>query len=166
MQTIPVIGFSAFSGTGKTTILEQLIPCLKQKGLRVGVVKHDAHDFTIDHPGKDTWRFSQAGADAVLISSPVKTALIEQRPRTFEENLASLRDVDLILVEGYKQKDLPRVGICRKATGKGLPACADAYIALVTDDESLAGQSGIPCFALEDIPALAQFLLTYTGLDR
>ncbi len=166
MQKIPAVGFSAFSGTGKTTLLERLIVCLKQESLRLAVVKHDAHDFTIDHPGKDSWRFAQAGADAVLISSGAKTALIEQRPRTFEENLAALRDVDLILVEGYKQQDLPRVGLCRKATGKGLPCDAAAYIALVTDDEALRARSAVTCFGFEDAAPLAEFLLRYTGLRR
>lgn len=166
MQPIPAIGFSAFSGTGKTTLLERLIPCLKEKGLRVAVIKHDAHDFDIDRPGQDSWRFAQAGADTVLISSCVKTAIIEQRPRSFEENRASIQGVDLILVEGYKQEDLPRIGICRKATGKGLPFHADSYIALVTDDEALARQYAGPCFSLDDPQSLAMFLLEYTGLSR
>ena len=77
-----------------------------------------------------------------------------------------LRDVDLILVEGYKQQDLPRVGLCRKATGKGLPCDAAAYIALVTDDEALRARSAVPCFGFEDAAPLAEFLLRYTGLRR
>ena len=64
MQTIPIFAFSAWSGTGKTTILEQLIPLLKQRGLRIAVLKHDAHDFEIDREGKESWRFSHAGADS------------------------------------------------------------------------------------------------------
>ena len=79
------------------------------------MLKHDAHDFDIDHEGKDSWRFQRAGADITLISSATKMALVEQRPRTFEENIAMLHDVDLILVEGYKQEAIPRIGICRKA---------------------------------------------------
>lgn len=163
-QHIPMIGFAAYSGTGKTTLVEQLIRLFKQQGLRVAVVKHDGHDFEMDRPGKDSWRFTQAGADITLISSSSKTVILEQRPRSFQENIACLQGVDLILVEGYKYKDLPRVGICRKATGKGLPSNADTYIAVVTDDELLKQQFSGPCFALDDVRGLACFLLEYTGL--
>ena len=159
MNSIPVVGFSAWSGIGKTTLIEKLVAHLKLRGLRVAVIKHDAHEFQIDKEGKDSWRFAQAGADITLISSATKTALVEYRPRTFRENLSMIHDVDLILVEGYKQEDIPRIGICRAATGKGLPASPDAYAALVTDDPALAGQAGIPCFGLDDIEPLASFLL-------
>lgn len=165
MQSIPVIGFSAFSGTGKTTLIERLVACFKKKGICLAVIKHDAHDFVMDYPGKDSWRFTEAGADIVVVSSPVKTAVIEQRPRTLEEVIACVQNVDLILVEGYKQKNLPRVGICRKAAGKGLPCCAADYIAVVTDDEKLVAQCSGPCFGLEEAAALANFLLEYTGLQ-
>ena len=87
----PMIGFAAYSGTGKTTLLEKVIVNLKARGLRLGVLKHDAHDFDIDHEGKDSWRFQKAGADITLIASATKMALVEQRPRTFEENIASIR---------------------------------------------------------------------------
>lgn len=163
MQSIPMVGFSAYSGTGKTTLIEQLIPRLKAHGLRLAVVKHDAHKFEMDKEGKDSWRFTHAGADMMLISSPEKTAIIEQRPRSFHENLSMLHDVDLILVEGYKQEDIPRIGICRRATGKGLPHAPETYIAIVTDEPDLFS-SGIPCFSLDDIAGIADFILTYLHL--
>ncbi|MCI6811842.1 MAG: molybdopterin-guanine dinucleotide biosynthesis protein B [Lachnospiraceae bacterium] len=156
--SIPVLGFGAYSNTGKTTFLERLIPLLKSRGLRLAVVKHDAHDFEIDKEGKDSWRFTKAGADMTLISSATKTAIIESRPRTFEENLFMLHDVDLILVEGYKQEQLPRMGICRKAAGKGLPGSAGDYVALISDDEKLTASASIPCFGLEDYEAVADFI--------
>lgn len=155
---IPVIAFSAYSGTGKTTLIEKLILYFKAQGLRLGVIKHDAHDFEIDKEGKDSWRFSKAGADITLISSAVKTAVIEQRPRSFQENLAAFHDVDLIIVEGYKQETIPRIGICRKSTGKGLPVSAQEYIALVTDDKALIAESTLPCFDLDDAAGLAEFI--------
>lgn len=158
MSATAMIGFSAYSGTGKTTLIEKLIVHLKAQGLRLAVVKHDAHDFDIDHEGKDSWRFTQAGADMMLISSATKTAVVEKRPRTFEENMAMIHDVDLILIEGYKQEELPRIGICRKATGKGLPGAVEDYIALVTDDETLRAGAQIPCFGLEDIEEIAAFI--------
>lgn len=160
---IPVIGFAAWSGTGKTTLVEKLIRALKARGYRVAVMKHDAHRFEIDREGKDSWRFSQAGADVTLISSAEKTAIIDQRPRSFQENLAAIRDVDIILVEGYKQEDIPRIGISRKATGKGFPHPIHRYIALVTDEE--IPEAPIPVFGLEDTDPIVTFLLKTTGLN-
>lgn len=158
---IPVIGFAAWSGTGKTTLVEKLIRALKAQGYRVAVMKHDAHRFEIDKEGKDSWRFAKAGADMTLISSAEKTAIVEQRPRSFRENLAAIHDVDIILVEGYKQEDIPRIGISRKATGKGFPHPMETYVAVVTDEPVNAN---IPVFGLEDIDAIAAFLLKTTGL--
>lgn len=154
---IPVVAFAAYSGTGKTTLIEALVKALKADGVRVAVIKHDAHDFEIDHEGKDSWRFAKAGADMTIISSPKKTAVIEQRERTLWQNIAMIHDVDLILVEGYKNEDLPQIGICRKETGKGLPADESRYIALVTDMEH--GNAAVPHFALEDIQGLKTFIM-------
>lgn len=158
MDTPRIIGFAAFSGTGKTTLVEKLVLKLKAQGLRVAVIKHDAHDFEIDHEGKDSWRFAHAGADMTIVSSPKKTAVIEQRPRTLYDNIAMVHDVDLILVEGYKQEKLPQIGICRKATGKGLPYPPEHYLAVVTDDETL---QGVPMFGLDDIDGICQFVLDH-----
>ncbi len=158
MERIPVIGFSAFSGTGKTTLVEKLVRYLKAQGLRIAVIKHDAHDFEIDKEGKDSWRFSQAGADVTLISSSTKTAIIEHRPCTFLQNLEKIRDVDLILVEGYKQEEFPRIGICRKATGKGLPGAAQDYVALVTDEETYLTDPALKCFGLDDVEGVAALI--------
>lgn len=157
MTPIPVIGFAAYSGTGKTTLIEKLIVELKSQGLRLAVIKHDAHDFEIDKEGKDSFRFTQAGADMTLISSTGKTAIIEQRERTFQQNLSMIHDVDLILVEGYKQEDIPKIGIYRKATGNGLPHSIESYLAVVTDDEEIS-RNRIPVFGLEDISEIAEFI--------
>ncbi len=164
MNQIPVIGFAAYSGTGKTTLVEQLIVELKAQGLTLAVIKHDAHEFEIDKKGKDSWRFAQAGADMTLISSATKTAVIEYRPRTFHENLSMIHDVDLILVEGYKQEDIPRIGICRKATGKGLHHDPSQYVAVVTDDEDIIAATDRPCFALDDVKGLVQFIRETAGV--
>lgn len=163
MNHIPVIGFAAFSGTGKTTLLEKLILELKRQGCRIAVIKHDAHRFEIDKEGKDSWRFAKAGADMTLISSAEKTAIIEQRERTFEQNLSMIHDVDLILVEGYKQENIPKIGICRKATGKGLPHPMEQYIAVVTDDETINSEQ-IPIFGLEDVQRIAEFVMSKVNL--
>lgn len=163
MKNIPAVGFAAYSGTGKTTLIEKLVRSLKARGLRVAVVKHDAHRFEIDKEGKDSWRFTQAGADMMLISSAEKTAIVEQRQRSFEENLAMIHDVDVILVEGYKQERIPKIGICRKATGKGLPHPPQTYAAIVTDDESLNCED-VHTFGLEDVEKITEFVLELAGL--
>lgn len=162
-MSIPIIGFAAYSGTGKTTLITQIVRELKAQGFRICVIKHDAHRFDIDHEGKDSWRFTQAGADMTILSSPEKTAVIEQRERGFSLLISMVHDVDLILVEGYKQENIPRIGICREATGKGLPHSAEAYIALVTDDDSLSS-TGKPVFSLEDIPGITAFIKAAAGL--
>lgn len=160
MAATKLIGFSAFSGTGKTTLVEKLVLYLKAEGLRVAVIKHDAHDFEIDHEGKDSWRFAHAGADMIILSSPKKTAVVEQRPHTLWENIGMVQDVDYILVEGYKQEPIPQIGICRKATGKGLPFEPEHYLAVVTDDEARQ-KSSVPCFALDDVQGIGAFVVEH-----
>lgn len=161
MPQIPAIAFAAYSGTGKTTLIEKLIHTLKQKGLRVAVIKHDGHKFEIDHQGKDSWRFTHAGADITMISSAEKTAYIEQGTLSLQQQLAMVHDVDLILVEGYKNGDLPQIGIARAATGKGFTAPLERFIGLVTDMEV---EADIPCFGLEDVEAIAAFILEHFSI--
>lgn len=153
----PVIGFSAYSGTGKTTVMERVIRALTQKGLRVGVVKHDGHDFDIDHPGRDSYRHTQAGAQTVAIASAKKTAVIRQAGSTLEQCLDRIQNVDLILVEGFKHAAIPRIGLCRKETGKGFPEPPENYIAVITDDQEL--QTGVPRFSFNDTPGVADFII-------
>ena len=110
------VSFVAKSGTGKTTLLEKVIAELKGRGYRVGVIKHDAHRFDIDHPGKDSHRLTAAGADTMLISSPEKLALVKQHAGSppIEELIASyFGDVDIILTEGFKKSGLPKIEVHR-----------------------------------------------------
>ena len=93
---IPVIGFAAYSGTGKTTVMEKVIAELTARGLRVGTVKHDGHGFEIDRPGRDSFRHAQAGARTVVITSPGRTAVLEQRGDTLTGCLERIRDADVI----------------------------------------------------------------------
>lgn len=157
MKGIPVLGFAAFSGTGKTTLIEKLVSNLKAKGLRIAVVKHDAHKIDIDREGKDSWRFSKAGADISVVSSLEKTACIEQRPLSFEQVLEKVHDVDLILVEGYKNEPISQIGICRKETGKDFPADISRYAAVVTDVEGNYGKT--PRFGFEQIDEITEFIM-------
>ncbi len=134
------VSFVAKSGTGKTTLLEAVVSELKSRGYRVGVIKHDAHRFDIDHPGKDSYRLTQAGADTMLISSQDKLAVIKQH--TEEPPLAELiatyfTDVDVVLTEGFKKSGLPKIEVHRKTRSSCLLCRGEDYdptlLAVVSD---------------------------------
>ena len=162
-MAIPTVAFAAYSGTGKTTLVEKLIVALKAKGLRLAVIKHDGHKFEIDRECKDSWRFTRAGADITMISSAEKTAYIEQGDLSLEQLLGMVHGVDLILVEGYKNKDLPQIGIARAATGKGFTAEPERFIALVTD---MQVDTAVPCFGLDDIEDITNFILERMNVNE
>lgn len=116
-QLPPAVSFVAKSGTGKTTLLEKVISILKERGWKIGVVKHDAHRFDIDHPGKDSHRLTAAGADTMLIASPEKLALVRKHPDAppIGELIATyFSDVDIVLTEGFKLSGLPKIEVHRQ----------------------------------------------------
>lgn len=159
-KEIPIVSFvSACSGAGKTTLLEKIVKILKQRGLRVAVIKHDVHRFEMDHPGKDTWRLSQAGADIVAISSPEKMALLEKvtAEKSLDEVAAMISGVDLILTEGFKQGGKPKVEVYRAEFQAPLRSSAEELLAIAGD----ASLPGTPCYALDDAAGIASELLCY-----
>jgi len=156
MSDIPIYSIVAYSGTGKTTLLEKLIAELKSRGLRLAVIKHDAHEFDIDHEGKDSWRLTNAGADITIVASKTKAAIIENRPVPFETLLGRISDVDIILTEGYKHGNWPKIAIRRKESGKPLPVSPEECFAIVSD---LPENTDKPCFGLEDVSGLADLLM-------
>ena len=117
----------------------------------------------IDHEGKDSWRFSKAGADITVISSDEKTAYVKRGELSLEQLLGMVHGVDLILLEGYKHKNLPQIGVARVATGKGLPFEPEHFIALVTDMDV---ETDVPCFGLDDIVPIADFILERTAMKN
>jgi molybdopterin-guanine dinucleotide biosynthesis protein MobB len=155
---LPVVSFVGDSGVGKTTFLEKLITVLKGREYRVAAIKHDAHCFEIDYPGKDSWRLTQAGSDITVISSRDKVALIEH-PEV-ERDLAGLVEmvagrVDIVLTEGYRGAAASKIEVSRREHGHVLTARMDHLIAIVTDE---AFDYDVPQFGLEDAPAVADFL--------
>lgn len=147
------------SNSGKTTLIEKLISELKQRGYRVATIKHNVHGFEIDHKGKDSWRHRAAGAQATVIASPYSVALIEDAKRDFE--LAELRDlyirdVDIILSEGFKKNPHPKIEIVRSEL-KQEPLCVkeDNLIA-VASDQFLA--RGVPCLDINDVRGLTDLI--------
>ena len=157
-KEIPVFLFGGFLDSGKTTLIKKLIVSLKARGLRVAVIKHHGHeDFEIDKEGKDSWKFAQAGADISIISSPKKTAYIEQRSLEFRQLVSMVQDVDLILVEGFKKEAIAQIGVCREITGNDFPSDVSRYIAVVTDKKDLIVD--VPKFDFEEIELLCDFVL-------
>jgi molybdopterin-guanine dinucleotide biosynthesis protein B len=159
----PVISFVGNSGVGKTTFLEKLIPELKRRGFRVAAIKHDAHRFDIDYPGKDSWRLTQAGGDVVVISSAEKVAMVE-RPegeRSLEELAAMVTDrVDIVLTEGYRGAAAMKIEVSRKAHSHVLTARLDDLVAIVTDEPF---DYAVPQFDLDDAVAVADFVVQRVG---
>ena len=157
MDTIPILGFAAYSGVGKTTLIEKLVVNLRRQGLRVAVIKHDGHDFEIDREGKDSWRYTQAGADITVVSSSGKTALIENRPVPLGQILSLIRGVDIVLVEGYKNEKFTQIGMARRGVSDSFPAPISRYAAVVTDIGEL--ECPTPRFSFEDDGGVTRFIL-------
>ncbi len=161
---IPVVSIVAKSGTGKTTLLEKLIPVLKARGYRVGAIKHDAHGFSIDHEGKDSWRLTQAGADTMVITSPAKTALVRRNADAREPTLAAtlaayFQDVDIVLTEGFKRSAMPKIEVHRRRRSQGLLCRGeenDPMLIAVASDEPLA--LDVPVYDINDAPGLCDLI--------
>lgn len=158
------ISFVAKSGTGKTTLLEKVITELKLRGYRIGVIKHDAHRFDIDHPGKDSHRLTAAGADTMLISSPAKLAIVKQHAESppIEELIATyFGDVDLILTEGFKKSGLPKIEVHRAERSLTLLCRGEQYdpsLIAVASDEPL--ELDVPILDLNNPTQVADFLVS------
>jgi molybdopterin-guanine dinucleotide biosynthesis adapter protein len=156
---IPIVSIVGRSNTGKTTLIEKLIPELMRRGYRVATIKHNIHGFDIDHEGKDSWRHKKAGARLTVVASPHSVAVIEDADRDFE--LAELRDryirdVDVILSEGFKKNPHPKIEVVRSEM-KHAPLCSreDNLMAIVSDKPV---DRGVPCLDIDDIPGIADLI--------
>jgi molybdopterin-guanine dinucleotide biosynthesis protein B len=158
VSTIPIISFVGKSKSGKTTFLEKAIAELKRRGWRVATIKHHSRPgLEIDRPGKDTWRMAQAGAERVVIASPGEFALIGavEKEKTLDELAALLPDVDIILTEGYRQSDKPKIEICRAARSDELICQESELLAVVSD---LRFPIDRPHFDLDDAAGVVDLL--------
>ncbi len=167
MET-PIISVVGKSDSGKTLFLEKIIPALKSRGLKVGTIKHDVHGFDIDKPGKDTWRHKEAGANLVLISSPYKIALIKDVDEDKElDELQELyvKDVDLILTEGYKSGDKPKIEIFRpsKHETKLCDPEEDEILTTVINEEQEEESAIFPPAEIEEV---VEIILEYLSTNK
>lgn len=149
----PVLGFAANSATGKTTLLKKLLPLMKQRGLRVAIIKQTHHDFEIDRPGKDSYELRKAGANQMLIASEKRSALITEYDEPAAEGLPALvnqldlKNIDLVLVEGFKSQPFAKIELHRAATGNRLLFPEDNSIIAVASDEKI-NSAGLPLLNL------------------
>ncbi|MCB1715020.1 MAG: molybdopterin-guanine dinucleotide biosynthesis protein B [Candidatus Competibacteraceae bacterium] len=163
----PLIGFAAFSGTGKTTLLCQIIPLLTARGLRLGLIKHSHHAFELDRPGKDSFVLRQAGAQQVVVASRRRSAVLRQYPASARLSLAEFLgqfdtdELDLILVEGYKYYPLPKIELYRPSLGHPLLAPDDPDIIAVATDAPLAQSVAVPLLNLNQPCEIADFIMTH-----
>lgn len=155
---IPVISVVGRSNSGKTTYLEKLIAELKRRGYRLAVIKHHHNDsFSMDKPGKDTWRHAQAGADIVCLASPHKLAMMRTSDQeiSLEQVISYIDKVDIIFTEGYKQEAMPKIEVYRQAAGN-LPLGYKPELLAVVSDTIL--YDNVEHFSLDDSSAMADFI--------
>lgn len=162
---LPMLGFCAWSGTGKTTLLRQLIPLLRQRGLRVSAIKHAHHHFDLDQPGKDSFELRKAGAEQTVICTATRMALItefaspgdEPKLRQIVASLDPAR-TDLVLVEGYKDVKFPKIELHREALGKSYLFEEDESVIALACDAPPPASIGVPVLDINDIDNIARFI--------
>lgn len=164
-----LFGLAGWSGSGKTTLMARLLPALIARGLTVSTLKHAHHRFDIDQPGKDSHTHRQAGATEVMVASANRFALMHElrgAPEpTVEDLVARMSPVDLVLIEGFKRHAHPKLEIWRRDNGKPLLYPQDPHIVAIASDAPLA-DCPLPRFALDDVPAIAAFVVEAAGLVR
>ncbi len=166
---LPIVGFAAFSGTGKTTLLKELLPLLRARGLRVGVVKHAHHSFELDHPGKDSYELRKSGAAQMLIASRSRWALVVERTRDREPRLDEVlleldqAALDLILVEGFKDEQFAKIELHRPSLRRPLLFPDDDAIIAIATDTPLDDTRRLPQLDLNRPEEIAAFIIDYAA---
>lgn len=170
---IPILGFVAYSGTGKTTLLLKILPLLKTRNLKIGMVKHTHHNFEIDQPGKDSYRLRKAGADHMLLASRYRWALMVENEGEFEEPCLDhvlphliQEKLDLILVEGFKHEQFPKIEVHRPSLGHPLLFPEDHSIIAVASDLPHAIDTHLPVFNMNHPESIVKFMFDYLQLSQ
>ena len=164
-----IFGLIGWSGSGKTTLIRRLIPELISRGYRVSTMKHTHHNFDIDKPGKDSHEHRVAGANQVLITGTKRWALLnenrDQPEPDVEELLDRMENVDLVLIEGFKNHSHAKLEVFRKSVGKELIAANDPSVFAVATDEELVTDA-VVVLDLNDVKGVAQYIIDFCGLQR
>lgn len=157
---VPVISIVGWAGTGKTTFLEKLVAAMKERGFRVGVIKHHHGPFELDIPGKDTWRLARAGAACTAIAGPGKAGLVLQVDGEVSPGAiaAMMPGVDLVFTEGYKQGPFPQIEVRRAGCGEGKPASRPEQLVAVVGERGLCPEN-VPRFDPGNITGAADFII-------
>ncbi|NLJ76072.1 MAG: molybdopterin-guanine dinucleotide biosynthesis protein B [Peptococcaceae bacterium] len=157
-KLVPVVGLAGYSGAGKTTFLEKLIAELKNRGYKIGIIKHTHHCVEFDHPGKDSWRHARAGADFVALATPQGYSLFKKTdgdpgPRVL---ISLAGELDLIIIEGYKKEKWPKIEVYyQHGTTERPDVPENELLAVVSDAPYL---TTAPHFALNDIVGVANYI--------
>lgn len=166
---LPLLAITAYSGTGKTTLLKALIPTLAAMGIRCGLIKHSHHNVDVDTPGKDSYELRKAGAAQTIVACDQRWALMTETP----ERAVSLPElvnkfnpelIDLVLLEGFKQEAVPKIALYRAAVGRPLADLLDEYAIAIATDEAL--DVDIPVLNINDCPQIAEFIRTWLADKR
>ncbi len=165
------MGFCAYSGTGKTTLLTQLIPLLKHHGIRLAVIKHAHHNFDVDQKGKDSYELRHAGATQMLISSARRWALMTELADNQDELVLSElieqvdhKNIDLILVEGFKKESFTKIELHRPSLGQPVMCHTDNNIVALASDQACHVPTHIRCLDINAPEEIAQFIISHFNL--
>ena len=159
-------GFAGWSGSGKTKLMERLIPLIVARGMKVSLIKHAHHTFDVDQPGKDSYRHRHAGATEVLVTSSRRWVLMHELRGTqepsFEDQVKHLSPCDLLIVEGFKHAPIPKLEVWRAETGEGLLHPQDPHIVAVASDAKV--ETKLPLLDLNDDAGIAEFIVKHLKL--
>ena len=170
-MTPPLFGVAGWKNSGKTTLTARLIGELTRRGYTVSVIKHAQETFEIDHPGRDSFELREAGARQVALSSPKRFALMRELGAAFEmsfaEVLAHAGPCDLVLVEGFKRESFPKIEIRKQGAASREPLHGEfPQVVAIASDRPETERDDLPVFHLDDIAAIADFVVLHLGLQR
>ena len=166
-----ILAVSGVKNSGKTTLITKLLPELKKRGLRVAVIKHDGHDFEADVPGTDSWKYAQAGADGTCVFSSGKHMIIKYASvPSVVELIGAFPEADLILLEGFKYSEYPKIEVVRKGNSSESVCDPKYLLGIVTDltkeELDVNGETlDIPLFGLEETERLTDYFLSKMVID-